>query len=224
MGSLPIHCDASLLPPVEPIFRADPYAAVARRQNGRGSRTGQLFSHRERAYGRFTELIQTVGGSNPDCPLMVLEQGDYAIARQAVGVRKHAGFALVGVNKPMTVSADPQSTVAIAQEMCGRQREQRARKRVIYQLSADDLTNAIQATMTPEPSSPCVKAWKLGILADGKRAGGPGFHRHSPVAAATQRLPSESSYKDVTTAPSLPSSPEQVVLPPRIAQSFPVGP
>src|SRR5271165_2758403 len=78
--------------------------------------------------------------------------------------------------------------------------------------------------MTPEPSSPCVKAWKLGILADGKRAGGPGSHRHSPVAAATQRLPSESSYKDVTTAPRLPSSPKQVVLPPRMAQSFPVGP
>src|SRR5271165_1813208 len=78
--------------------------------------------------------------------------------------------------------------------------------------------------MTPEPLSLCVKAWKLGILGEGKRVGGPGSHRHSPVPAATHRLPSESSYKDVTTAPSLPSSPKQVVPPPRIAQSFPVGP
>src|SRR5581483_5750330 len=79
------------------------------------------------------------------------------------------------------------------------------------------------ATTAPAPGSPCVKAWEFGTGLSRTRVGGPGFHRHTPVAAPTHRLPSASSYKDATAAPRLPSSPEQVACPFRIAQSFPVG-
>ena len=58
---------------------------------------------------------------------------------------KQACFAFVRVHEPMDVCADPQSTVAIAQDMCGRQGSRHAMERVIYQFLADDLTDAVDS-------------------------------------------------------------------------------
>ena len=72
-ASIAVHRDLAVIPSIQPVRRAQPKAAIPRRQNGKNPSTRQTLRFRKRWDGDFAKPVQAFRGRHPDTAFPILK-------------------------------------------------------------------------------------------------------------------------------------------------------
>src|SRR5438105_1179980 len=108
--------DCPIVPSIQTIDGTQPHAAICAGQDRHHSVSRQPLLLTDRCHGDDTETIEAVQRGDPDIAFNVFEEGDHEIAGEAIAADPTINPALMNMDQTLVLRADPEATVAIAEQ------------------------------------------------------------------------------------------------------------
>ncbi len=142
--SLAVDRNLAVIPSVQAIGSTEPNAAIPGRQDRPNAGIGQTLLDRNRRDGEVSKAVEAIQGGDPDIAFTILKETSNGVAGETVRPRKLIRPSLVHMQEPSVSRSNPQTAIAIPEQVSGLQLGRSPWKRIHLGFPANELPDSAE--------------------------------------------------------------------------------